>query len=847
MWAADSAARRGALARVGPTGVVLRGALAQNRLRIALAALAIALGVALGYAVQLINAAAVSELEQGVHTLSGDADLDVRGPRSGFDEALYPELARNGEVAVASPVVEVEAKLAGRRESLRVLGIDVFRAGQLNPGLVAASADRLDTLRPDAMFVSPAAARILGVTTGDVVRFEVALAEVRLRVAGTLAAGGEQPFAVMDIAGAQTAFDRLGRVTRIDLRVRPGVDIEALREGLRRWLPAGVAVERPASSLAASASLSRSYRVNLDVLALVALFTGGLLVFSTQVLAVVRRRSQFALLRVLGTTRRRLAASIVAEGALIGVVGSLAGVALGHAFAQFAVHLTGADLGSGFFRGVVPALSLDPAMLGIFVALGVAASVGGSLVPALETARAPPALALKAGDEEHAFAKLASPYPGLAALALGAAATFLPPVAGLPLFGYAAIALLLVGTLMLMPRFASRALSLLPTPSRVAPRLAIAQLLGTPGQVTVSLAAIVASVSLMVSMAIMVASFRGSLDVWLFRILPAEVYFRATAGSDTAYFGPDVEARIAALPGVRRVEILRELQVLLDAQRPRVVLQARTIDAGDPARTLPLLGGTLAVGVGAPPPVWVNEAAADLYAFRPGTVIELPLSGKAVRFTVAGVWRDYGRPQGAIAMQRETYVALTGDRMANAGAMWLASGADRGAVEASLARDIPGGARLEIASPGEIRDAALKAFDRTFAITYALELAAVVIGLVGLSSSFGALVVARRREFGVLRHLGMTRRQVGAMLASEGLAVSAIGLIVGMALGFVISLILIHVVNRQSFHWGMELALPWGPLSAFAAAVLALSIATALASGRQAMGNDVVRAVKEDW
>ena len=119
-------------------------------------------------------------------------------------------------------------------------------------------------------------------------------------------------------------------------------------------------------------------------------------------------------------------------------------------------------------------------------------------------------------------------------------------------------------------------------------------------------------------------------------------------------------------------------------------------------------------------------------------------------------------------------------------------------------------------------------FDRTFAVTYALELAAMVIGLVGLSSSFGALVLARRREFGVLRHLGMTRRQIGGMLATEGLAVSAIGLAIGMALGFVISLILIHVVNRQSFHWGMELSLPWAGLFGFALLLLGLSMLTAL-------------------
>jgi len=400
---------------------------------------------------------------------------------------------------------------------------------------------------------------------------------------------------------------------------------------------------------------------------------------------------------------------------------------------------------------------------------------------------------------------------------------------------------------MLMPRLAVVALSLLPAPHAPAPRLALAQLRGAPGQAAVSLAAIVASVSLTVSMVIMVASFRTSLDTWLERILPADVYFRAASGGDTAYLAPDLQTMIAALPGVRRAEFLREEQLMLDPSRPRIVLQARNVDPANPARHLPIVGTPIVVAADAPPPVWVSEAAADLYGFAQGSVIALPIAGKGLRFTVSGIWRDYGRQQGVIAMERPRYVALTGDRTVTTGALWLADGADRPAIEASIRRGIPGGERLEIALPAEIRNASLRVFDRTFAVTYALELSAMVIGLIGLSSSFGALVLTRRREFGVLRHIGMTRRQIGAMLATEGLVVSAIGLGVGLALGFVISLILIHVVNRQSFHWGMELSLPWPALSGLGLLLLGLSTLTALASGRHAMGEDVVRAVKDDW
>jgi putative ABC transport system permease protein len=832
---------------ISAAGTILIGSLSHNKTRSLLSVLAIALGVALGYAVQLITASAINELALGVQVLSGEADLQIRGPRSGFDEKLYPMLAKLPEVAQASPVVEVDAKLSRRDDVLKIVGVDAFRAAAVQPGLIAEPEDRLDLLRSDTLFLSPAAARLLGVGIGDVLRFQVGLREVPLRVVGWVPVAEQQRLGVMDIAGAQAAFDRIGVITRVDLRMRPGSDPASFRQHLLPALPAGLAVEPPASSVQANASVSRSYRVNLNILALVALFTGGLLVFSTQALAVVRRRPHFALLRVLGMTRSQLVAGLLLEGVVLGAVGSALGLVFGFALAQAAIRIVGPDLGSGYFRGVAPTLALTTIALALCFLLGLATATLGSLFPALEAARATPALALKPGDEQRAFARLRPVWPGVAAMTVGALATLLPPVAGLPLFGYVAIALLLVGSLMLMPRIAARVFDVIALPEDPSRRLALLQLRGTPGQSAVSLVAIVASLSLMISMAIMVTSFRDALDAWLERVLPADVYARAAAGGDTGYLAPDDQARIAALPGIRRVEFFREQQLLLDPSRPRIVLLARVITPADAGQRLALVDASSTPAPDAPPPLWANEAMADLYGFTTGKVVELPLAGKASRFTVAGVWRDYARPQGAVVIERDRYVALTGDRTATNAALWLAPGASLDQLSTSIAHEVPGGARLEIATPGEIRDVSLRIFDRTFAVTYALESAAVAIGLLGLSSSFGALVLARRREFGVLRHIGMTRRQIGTMLAGEGLILSTIGLVAGLLLGMLISLVLIHVVNRQSFHWGMELSLPWKMLALAVLVVPALSTLTAWASGRKAMGDDVVRAVKDDW
>jgi putative ABC transport system permease protein len=750
-------------------------------------------------------------------------------------------------VAVASPVIEVDIRLGGRSERLRVLGVDVFRAALVQPQLAATTvADSLDALRQDTIFLSPSAANGLGVKEGDTIAVQTGRGEVRLRVAGLTRADGTR-FGLVDIAAAQATLDRLGRINRMDLRLRPGVDAEAFRRRLEAELPAGVLAERPEASVKRAATLSRAYRVNLNVLALVALFTGGLLVFSTQALAVVRRRAQLALLRVLGLKGRGLIALVLAEGLVLGIVGAGLGLALGYALAQTVVDLVGADLGAGWFRGLRPALQVDAAWALVFFALGVAVALLGSLAPALEAARTRTAAALKAGDEERVFERLQPVWPGLAVIAGGALLTLAPPVDGLPLFGYAAIGLLLIGTIMLMPRFIVAALARLPPLRAVPAQLAVMQLRGAPGQSMLSLAAIVAAVSLLVSMAIMVASFRQSLDEWLEHVLPADLYVRTSVSGDAAFLTPGDQALLARLPGVRRADFARVQQLLLAPETPPVTLFAGAIDAADPGRRLPLVSGFVVPSAGQPPPIWVSEAMVDVYGFTLGAVVSLPIGGRSERFTVAGIWRDYIRQHGAVLIHGELYARLTGDRTANDAALWLEPGVDPAQVRTALRAALAAGDALDVDEPGEIRRRSMQAFDRTFAITYVLELVALVIGLTGLSSSFGALVLARRREFGMLRHVGMTRRQIAAMLATEGFAVSGLGLAVGLALGWVISLILIHVVNRQSFHWSMDLAVPWGTLAAFGAVMLIAASLTATASARAAMTDDAARAVKDDW
>ncbi len=839
---------------------LLLGEWRAHPVRALLAIGAIAVGVALGYAVHLVNAAALNEFTAAVKTLSGQADIQVQGRESWFDEAIYPALASHDGVELASPVLLIDAAMPQRRGSLDIIGLDPLRAGFISPDLIGMPATEQPNavLADDAIFLSPAAQAWLKRAPGSTLTLRAGSAELQLRVAGgIMRAPAGQRLGVMDIGAAQWRFHHLGQLSRVDLKLREGVDRNRFQHALANELearhPGRFIVSQPndADQNSRNNNLSRAYRVNLTVLALVALFTGAFLVFSTQALSVIRRRSQFALLRVLGMERRTLLRQILLEGACLGVLGAGLGIAAGYLLAAAALHFLGGDLGAGFFAGVQPSVHFAPLAAAVFFGLGLGVALLGCLVPALEASAATPAVALKSGNDETALARLARVWPALACLALAAILTRAPPIFELPLMGYAAIGLLLIGGIGLMPRLAAEFFGLINARAmrraRPGPVLALtlARLANAAGQAAIALGGVLASFALMVAMAIMVSSFRVSVDDWLVRLLPADLYTRSASSGDSAALGPREQAALAALPGVARYESLRSTELTLAPDRPPVALVAREVDTHDPGASLTLVGDTLAIPPGAVP-VWVSEAMLDLYGVRPGATLSLPLRGSMHTFFVAGVWRDYARQNGAIVMRLPDYRAISGDLDANSAGFWLARGTSAQQLAARI-RQLPFGASLDFAQPGDIRAMSMKVFDRSFAVTYLLEAIAIGIGLAGVAATFSAQTLARSREFGMLRHVGVTRGQILAILAIEGSALTALGIACGFVLGWLISLILVFIVNPQSFHWTMHLHLPWTLLANVAGALLVASTLTALASGRQALSSGPIRAVREDW
>lgn len=813
-----------------------------------LALLAVALGVALAWSVHLINQSALAEFAGAVRAIQGEPDASLACEQAeGCDDALADTLAARPEVALALPVVELSSyALArdGRRAPLRLVGSDALQVAALAPSLLPRPAEgeaRTALVDPDALFLNTAAFERFGASEGQTLRVQHGSTTLSLRVAGRVAAAGP-PLAVIDIAGAQQHFGFEGRLTRIDLRLASGADARAIAA------PPGWRLARADDAAQRVSNVSRAYRVNLTVLALVALFVGAFLVFAVLALSVAQRVPSLALLGVLGLSARERGAMVRTECALLGTAGSVLGIALGTLLAQAALAWLAGDLGGGYFPGVAPVLQFDVGQALLFALLGVAAAMIGGWLPARQAAALAPAQALKGLG--GATAGRRARWHGPALLAAGALLALAPPVAGLPLAAYGSVALLLVGGIACVPLLIDGLLARLPSFDAPLPLLALRRAHHERDAAAVAVAGVVASLALAVALTIMVASFRDGVARWLDQVLPADLYLRSatqSAATDQAFLPPGLPEAAARLPGVARIEAARVRALSLAPERPAVTLFVRPI--ADPARALPLLGPALAPDA-TRPGVFVSEAMVSLYGATPGSTLVLPLGATRLEVKVRGVWRDYARQFGSIAIDEADYRRATGDTRLNDLALWLAPGAAVDDVQAALRSLLGEAALFDIASAAQLRALSLAIFDRSFAVTRYLQAVAIAIGLAGIAASFSAQVWARRREFGLLAHLGFTRAQVIGLVAGEGAAWTAAGALAGLALGLSVAIVLVHVVNPQSFHWTMELLLPWGRLAALAAAVLVAGTLTAALSARAAAGRrfgDMVAAVKEDW
>jgi putative ABC transport system permease protein len=827
-----------------PKGLLRAGLrdLVRRPLHTGLMLLGVALGVAVVVAIDLANSAARRGFVRSAEAVAGRATHQLRGGSAGLPEEVYRRLRVDHGVRPSAPVVEgVVIALDLGRQPLRVLGIDPlaeapFRGhlGEASAGDPAFAAFFTD---PSAVLVGAAFAERHGLAPGSPLRVQAGDRRETLRVLGLV--DGADPesrraldgMLLVDVGQAQRLLGMPGRISHVDLVL---ADAERDVASLARWLPPGARVVRASDQAESVGELTAAFELNLVALSLLALVVGMFLVYNTVLFSVVQRRAVFGTLRTLGTTPGQLFRLILTETLLTAALGAALGLGLGYLLGQSAVRLVTRTINDLYYVVAVSGapLTLETAVKG--VAAGLGAAVLAALGPALEASRVEPVTALGPSTFETRARRL---VPGLALVGLAVSvsgALGLALASRSLLASFAALFGVVLGLALVAPAFTVGLMALVgPFASRLLGpigRLATGTVARAVSRTGVAAAALMVAVSVTIGVSVMIASFRSTVVNWLELTLQADVYVSAASPGGARSASPlsdDVPGLVAHVPGVADVETVRLVQVPSPLGEVRLAVTDGTRERG---------AGLYRFSEGDPRQTWqrVRDGAvlvSEPFAFRHGIPphggsVALQSDRGLLSFPVAGIYYDYATEQGTVLMAREVYERHWDDRARSSVAAYVAPGHDLAVVTDAVRRAL-GGRALQVVENRALRRAALRIFDRTFAVTEALRVLAVVVAFIGVWSALLALQVERTRELGTLLALGLLPRQLwGLTLLETGLIGLAAGLL-SLPTGLALAVILIEVINVRSFGWTMQLELP--PLVLVQA--LALSILAALLAG----------------
>lgn len=795
--------------------------------QVLLAALGVALGVAVVTAVDLTKASATRAFAKATETVVGRTTHHVVGGPQGVDERLYPELRRRLPAVQLAPVIEATVRSRGQDEvALRLLGVDPIAEAPFRGYWQAEGGDAplpVGTLmaRPSTALLSRTAADRLEVKPGQRLEIRVGGASAILEIVGLLDGADRWPalagsdVLIVDIATAQEVLDMVGRLSRIDAIALRERDADALRE----LLPSDAELVGAAARAESIAGMTGAFHTNLQALSLMALLVGMFLIYNSQTFMVVQRRPQFGTLRALGVTRRELFRLVLGEAVLLGLLGTVAGITLGWLLAHELVGLVTRTINDLYFALAVGEVSLTAPSMVKGGLLGLGGSLAAAVVPAREAGRVEPRAALSRSDlEARAGGGAWRALQGGLVLAVAGGLVLALPIRSL-MTGFTGLFLVLIGLALTTPallRVLALGLGRAGIIARFFPaRLAVRGVAAALSRTGVAAAALMLAVATTVGVGIMVASFRASVDDWLGHFLRADFYLSLPA-STTAEAGTAMDlalARgIAALTDVRHVSHVRH--VTLTA--PEGMTQLAVFRLNPEARH-----GFQFIKQNNNEEIWsqfeeqdavlVTESYAYMHQVAPGDQVWLRTDGGERPFTIIGVYRDYGSNRGVVALSRATYGRhWPRDRAVNGIGIYLKPGIDVDRLRAQVAALAGPARQVELVSNLAIRKASMAVFDRTFTITEVLRLLAGIIAFIGVFSALLAIQLERTRELGVLKAVGVTPAQLRGIVLGETAMVGTVAGLYALPVGTVLALLLIEVINRRSFGWGMDLTLDGG-------------------------------------
>ena len=851
-------------------GLVFRALVAgparRHPARAVLPALGVAVGVAAVAAIHHANRSVTGSFRDAAAAVAGRSDFTVTGV-AGVPVEAMARLAFLWRIGSFAPAVTGPAVLGdGSREVAQIVGIDWGGDGAIRDvRLVEPSGpeSRAALAGRGSVFVPESFAARHRLRPGATLPLVIGGERRAVRIGGILAlsglaraSGGD--LLLTDVFTAQDLLGRPGLVDRVDIALDPGVSATEAAAAIRRALPPGLSLDPPGKTAQTAARMVRAFRFNLNALGSLTLLVGIFLIANAVSIAVLRRRPEIAALRAIGTSRGTIFAAFLLEGLAIGAAGTLLGELLGLLMARAALRAVAGTVSSIY----LPTARIEAAAYGgpmaAAAAIGLLSAIVAALVPAIEATRVEPASALRSGSIESVFRRSLWPRAAGSAALLSAAWVLSRrgPIDGFPLFGFVAVglvvgALALAGPLLVVAgaRAAGRALAAVwPAEGR----LAAGFFGGAVARNGIAVTALAMALGMTLAMIVTVASIRETVRVWVQATLRSDLWVKADTGGRSGVIGdlpPEIVSFLAGFDGVAAIDPFRARDVVDPAGRPF------TLGSGDfnvVARVggLPLLDGadprTVARAAKAAGEVLVSEPFARRFGARRGATVTVPTPRGPRAFRVAGVYRDYSNDRGTVVMDRSLYLALFRDPRVTSVAVLAASGVEPDALRRRILAAAQGRFAISISTNRELRREALAIFDRTFAVTRALEAIAVAVAVLGVANALTASAVERRRAFGLLRAMGAAAGQIRRATLLEALLSGLVGAAAAVGTGAAFAALLLGVINPQSFGWTVSLAIPVGGIAAAVAFVLAASLAAGIVPGRIAGSVDPAAALQEE-
>ena len=823
--------------------------------RASLTLLAIALGVAVVLAIDLAGTAAAGSFRSSMETLAGENDLEVV-TAGGVPENVVGTLESLPYPLRITPRIEDYAILADTKQTLPLIGLDLVAQayrGRSSLSLPGADDAWKHFTAKDSIWVSGSLGHKPGEHIALLINDQIATYTVR----GVFAdSNGSAPAVVMDISAAQDALKRFGRIDRILVQVPHSESLEDWQRRLREALPPGVQLRAAGAGTNENRRMLAAFRWNLRLLSYIALVVGAFLIYNTISVSVVRRRPEIGIVRALGASRGLVLAAFVGEAACFGLLGALIAMPLGRLMAGGAVQLMGATVEALYVSSRPGVIALTPPSVLLALLVGVGIAVASAYSPAREASFVPPVEAMARGRREYTT-RVHKTRAVLIALAVGlaaAAASRAPAIGGKPLFGYLASLLLICASAFAMPALveviSSVASRLLKSIFGVEALLASRSLSSSLRRTSVLVGALSTAIAMMTAVGIMVGSFRETVLLWMGDQLPADLYMRP-AGNPAADRHPTISTelteKIAQLPGIAAIDRLREYEISYEGMPAglgsielNILRSYHNADFLSGRRTNQVLAELRDSNA-----VLVSEPFANKHHLRAGDPITLSLGDNVASFRVADIYYDYSSERGSILMDRNVMLRHLPDPAASNLAIYVAPNARIEDVRAEI-DSAAAGHRVLMFTNRDLRGEALRIFDRTFAITYALEAIAVLVAVMGVAGALLALVIDRRRELGLLRFLGATSRQIRKLIVIEAALIGLLANFAGIALGFALSLILIFVINKQSFGWTIRFHWPVAVLLGALTMVYAATVLASLYPARVAVRLNPVEVVHEE-